>query len=123
MFIGYTIKRAGVVIVIVALALAVVVLSTTLVLVQINTAAIAPKLADRWTGTDQAAYVKEHDENVARLLAKEKGLVNDSMGEIKIDVQAIREQLAGDGARLKNIEKQLDRIETKVFNGYKRGEG
>ena len=121
--IGYAVKRGGIILVIVVLAMAVVALAATLVLVQINTAKIAPKLADRWTATDQAEYVAAHRAEVDKIIKREKTAVDVSIGNIDGSIQGIREELAGNRVKLSNIERQLDRIEKKVFDGgYRQGE-
>jgi septation ring formation regulator EzrA len=116
-FLGYTIKRAGIVGVMVVQAIAILSLSATLILVQINTAKLAPKLADRWTATDQAQYVKEHDTGVDELVETKMGEINGTFADVTDAVQDMRETLAADHERLKNIERSLERIEKKVFNG------
>ena len=75
------------------------------------------KFSDRFTMTQHQEYVKQHDNNVDVLLERETTRVDESIKDVAIAVQSIREQLAGDRARLKNMERQLDRIEKKVFDG------
>lgn len=120
-FIGYAIKRAGVIIIIVALALALLVSAVANIVIQRNTIKIAselaPKLADRWTGTDMRNYRIQHAREVAIIVAREKREQAAINKELIEAVQAIREILSANQVQLKGIERQLDRIEKKVFNG------
>ena len=123
-FIGYTLKKAGVVVVMILLSLAVIGLVGALILVQYNTAKLAPAMLDRWTATDQADYETRHAIDVAKIVAREKALQAETNREMIAAIQEIREAMAGNSVRWASLEKQLNRIENSVFNGnYKRGGG
>jgi hypothetical protein len=82
------------------------------------------RATDRWTGTDQRNYEKRHIAEVAEIVSEEKRIQARINNELLEEVQGIREEMAGDRVRLKNIDKTLDRIEKKVFNGnYRKGGG
>ena len=128
MFLGYTIKKAGVAVVIVVLALALLASAVANIVIQRSTIKLAAQMAtvgaDRWTATDQAAFVKEHDTGVDVLVETKMGEINGTFDELSEAIQEMRETLAVDHERLKNMERQLNRIESKVFNGsYKPGGG
>jgi predicted Holliday junction resolvase-like endonuclease len=122
-FAGAAARRASATIAIIALSIAVIVLAVVLILNQISVAQIAPKLADRWTATDQANYEADHQREVEERIAEEKkaraAVIKEHAEEGAHGATA--EALARIEQHLKDIDGRLDRIEKKVFNGYKGG--
>jgi hypothetical protein len=124
-FAGAAARRAALVVAVISLSIAVVILGVTLILNQISVAQIAPKLADRWTATDQAEYEAAHQKEVEERIATEKKAVAETfkeMGARGLDAETSA-FMARIEQHLKDIDGRLERMEKKVFNGNYRGGG